>query len=170
MIQYCLTPLLRSHKCVLSILNLFGCNIGLPGLSRLTDGLQRNDTVTSLNIGFNQLHGPQSAENVRWIIANCPQIQKLDISLNKFGPRGMTSILSALCQHQRGFRSHLESINLSQCGITMIQSSSDIHNPRMLEKLRLLIDRKDINLKEIFLDQNVQKHSLAEIIQQHHKE
>ena len=52
-IQHGLGPLLTSDNCVLSILNLFGCNIAQSGLVRLAEILQLNKTVTSLNIGFN---------------------------------------------------------------------------------------------------------------------
>lgn len=123
---------------MLNTLNLFGCNIGLYGLMKLSEVLMENKTIKELNIGFNQLQGAISAEKICIIIANCKNIEELDVSRNKFGQRGLSLIFDAICEYEQENRCHLKKINISQCNVNTFCSSLDLYHPVILDRIKYM--------------------------------
>ena len=80
-----LCPYLRNKHCVLSTLNLFGCNLGNEGLPALAQAITENTSLVVLNIGNNLLTGVHSASLIVQMMSTCGTLQDLDISHNNFG-------------------------------------------------------------------------------------
>lgn len=91
-----LCPYLAGPFCVLTSLDLYGAQLGNPGLAKLTAALVQNQSLLVLNLGFNSLTGSAAAEHICTLLRDCTNIVDLDISRNSFGNGGMTRVLSTL--------------------------------------------------------------------------
>jgi Ran GTPase-activating protein (RanGAP) involved in mRNA processing and transport len=108
-----LMNVLKTNK-ILTILNLSGNGIKVEGLSYITEGLSKNNTLLSLKISQNEIIGsPQSFACLKSLIIESKLIE-LDISDNPLGNPCIESIAQVI----GGAGTSLKKLYIANVGIT----------------------------------------------------
>lgn len=86
---------LRAHPCVISKLQLQYCMVGANGAFHLAEALQRNNTLTSLNLRDNNI-GDDGLAAIAVALKTNNTVTELDVEMNKIGNQGAVELADAL--------------------------------------------------------------------------